>query len=309
MDGHFDFNDFHPTFLSNEGWSGLGGFGDFFQPHMNDFLQQAHEFDLPADVIHNALESACKFIGIPDMDFAEAPATAVSLGDTTTYADDKLLFGRDQLLNSGIHDEDSLSLICTHEAAHRVFQYVSSTHQLSTWQNELACDAFMGVRSVAEHMDIEPIKDFLRPYHDCPSHPGFELRNEYLEIGRQIGQYLLDHDLPINMQNILNELRPYIDRDANSILTTENRINQLANMDINQSNIAAFTKEDVDYYAHQVRISSGSEKEHWLERYNWALNHLTGITSMPDSLTPEEWLKKSGYGESGHVLDGPNGQA
>ena len=58
MDGHFDFNDFHPTFLSNEGWSGLGGFGDFFQPHMNDFLQQAHEFDLPADVIHNALGTA-----------------------------------------------------------------------------------------------------------------------------------------------------------------------------------------------------------------------------------------------------------
>lgn len=31
---------------------------------------------------------------------------------------------------------------------------------------------------------------------------------------------------------------------------------------------------DVEYYQHQARISSGSEQQHWLEKAQWALDHL-----------------------------------
>lgn len=40
------------------------------------------------------------------------------------------------------------------------------------------------------------------------------------------------------------------------------------------SHIHEYTQADVDYFAKQVRITSGSEQAHWLDRYNWALKHL-----------------------------------
>lgn len=294
MDVHFDFDHFHPTFLGADGWSSFGNFGDFFHVHMDDFLARAHEYNLPNDVVHNALESACDFIGIPNMSFEDAPIMAVDTSNPTTLFDDKLLFSREQMMNQGIHDEKSLSLVCTHEVAHRVLQFLHDTNQLSQWQTELACDVFMGVRSVIEDIDIEPIKDSLRGSFDSATHPGFELRNEYIEIGREIGKYFAENDIPVTYENVLISLKEYLGNDAERILNLEQHFHNLATYDINQiQSINAYTKEDVDFFAHHARIAGDeSERAAWLEKYNWAVNHLSGYSTVPESIanSPENWI-------------------
>jgi len=293
MDSHFDFDHFHPSFLGDDGWSTFGVFGDFFHVHMDDFLARAQECNLPQEIVHNALESACDFVGIPSMTFEDAPIMAVDTGNPTSFLDDKLLFSREQMINQGINDEQSLSLICTHEVAHRVLQYLHDTNQLSQWQTELACDVFMGVRSIVEDIDIEPVRNSLRDTYDSATHPGFELRNEYIEVGRTIGKDFAAQDIPVTYENVLLSLKDYLGRDAERILQMEQHYKNLESYDMNQiQSLNAFTKEDVDFYAHQARITSGSEQARWLERYNWAVNHLSGYTTVPESFTnnPDKWI-------------------
>ena len=43
--------------------------------------------------------------------------------------------------------------------------------------------------------------------------------------------------------------------------------------------IKGYTDSDIDWLEHQVRISSGSEQAHWLEKLKWATNHLSGFVT------------------------------
>ena len=44
--------------------------------------------------------------------------------------------------------------------------------------------------------------------------------------------------------------------------------------EITPEKIKGFTQADVDWYEKQVRISSGSERDHWLKEAQWAKDHL-----------------------------------
>lgn len=44
--------------------------------------------------------------------------------------------------------------------------------------------------------------------------------------------------------------------------------------DLSEISFKGYTQADVDWLEHQVRITSGSEQAHWIEKLNWAISHL-----------------------------------
>ena len=226
MDSHFDPNAFHPSFTSD---TGTHLSGNVFSMTLSHFHQMAHEYNLPDDVVQDAVHGACDFLKMDDLEIKQAGQVGVFTHNPQTLNDDVLGFNRQQMLDMGVHDGKTLSLICTHEAAHCMLQYLSSTHELSNWQEELSCDAFMGVRAAVEGIDTGKVEDTLRNMQTSTTHPNGELRLRYLEIGKQIGEDLKSHDIPVTTDNIMARLSEYVSNDAELIFKQEAIVNELAN--------------------------------------------------------------------------------
>lgn len=219
MNAHFDTSVYHPTFDFNHA---------VYTDALGHFHNLAHEYNLPDDVVQSAVHSACIFMQMNDLDIKMDNSTGVYTHDPTTLNDDVLGFSRDQMLQMGIHDEQSLSLICTHEVAHCMLQYLSQTHQLSNWQEELSCDAFMGVRAAIEGIDTHSVEESLGRETPSPTHPNGELRMKYIEIGKEIGEDLKAHGIPVTADNILARLNDHIKEDATEIFKQEAIVNEIA---------------------------------------------------------------------------------
>ena len=219
MDAHFDTTVYHPTFDFNHA---------VYTDALGHFHNLAHEYNLPDDVIQNAVHDACGFMQMTDLEVRMDQSTGVYTHDPTTLNDDVLGFSREQMLNLGIHDEQSLSLICTHEVAHCMLQYLSNTHQLSNWQEELSCDAFIGVRAAIEGIDTTAVEESLGRETPSPTHPNGELRLKYIEIGKEIGEDLKSHGIPVTAENILARLNDHVQEDASEIFKQEAIVNEIA---------------------------------------------------------------------------------
>jgi hypothetical protein len=219
MDAHFDPTVYHPSFGPQSPELSLSG--NVFTHTLSHFHQMFHEYSLPDDVVEKAVHDACDFLHMNDLDIKGAKMTGVFVNDPTTLNDDVLGFNRQQMLDLGVHDEKTLSLICTHEAAHCLLQNLSSTHYLTNWQTELSCDAFMGVRAAVEGMDLEKVKATLSDTTESTTHPGGKMRLDYLEHGWKIGEELKSHDIPVTADKIMERISTYLQNDANEILHQE----------------------------------------------------------------------------------------
>lgn len=219
MDAHFDPSVYHPSFGSQSPNFHLSD--NVFTRTLSHFHQTFHEYGLPDDVVENAVHDACDFLHMNDLDIQGAKLTGVYVNDPTTLNDDVLGFNRQQLLDMGVHDEKTLSLICTHEAAHCLLQNLSSTHCLTSWQTELSCDAFMGARAAVEGLDLETVKATLSDTEASPTHPDGQLRLHYIDVGRRIGEDLKSHGIPVTADNIMERLSVYLHEDAGQILYQE----------------------------------------------------------------------------------------
>lgn len=219
MDAHFDTSVFHPSFDFNH---------TVFTNVLDHFHGMLHEYNLPDDVVQSALHDACNFMHMNDLDVQPDKCTGVYTNNPTTLEDDILGFSREQMLQMGIHDQQSLSLICTHEVAHCMLQYLSNPHQLSNWQEELSCDAFMGVRAAVEGIDTHSVEKSLSEEIPSPTHPYGELRLKYIEIGKEIGEDLNSHGIPVTAENIMARLHDHIQEDATEIFKQEAIVNEMA---------------------------------------------------------------------------------
>ena len=92
MDAHFDTNSYHPSFDFNH-----AVFSDTF----SHFYQVIHEYNLPDDVVQNAVHSACDFMHMNDLTVRPDISTGVYTYDPTTFNDDCLGFSRQQMLDMG----------------------------------------------------------------------------------------------------------------------------------------------------------------------------------------------------------------
>lgn len=227
MDAHFDNTVYHPSFGPGENLASMAN--SFFHETLSHFQEMAHEYNLPDDVVQEAVHGACDFMHMDDLQIKPDNQTCVYTHNPATLQDDVLGFSKEQMLEMGVHDSKTLSLICTHEAAHCALQYLSSTHELSNWQEELSCDAFMGVRAAVEGIDTAKVEETLRNSPLSGTHPNGNLRLKYIEIGRQIGEDLKSHDIPVTAENIMARLDDYIKQDAQEIFKLEAIVNEQIN--------------------------------------------------------------------------------
>lgn len=191
------------------------------RPTMDDFLHDVEErfriFRLSSSDLGNAIESACRFFGIPtpdvvyDLTNAQNGQTMFVNYDSTTYGDDILCFNLRQLQQLGVTTQDAFSLIMTHECAHRYFQR-TTFHGFNhgAWEEELACDFFMGVRATMEHMDISRVTAGLGNTPCSPTHPDGALRQDIITFGQQAVAELQQAGLPLTLPNFMSQFSRYL---------------------------------------------------------------------------------------------------
>lgn len=161
---------------------------------------------LPDEMVVNAVRRACKFFGIPEVPIVNAHGACVWPNDTRTYNDDVFGFNREQLMSLGISGEDSLTLIYTHECAHRTLQGAYN----DAWEEELACDFFAGVHAGMEGMDIDNFEASLGSTPGGDTHPNGALRADFIEYGKQAALELKARGIEPTYNNCLEYLNKHI---------------------------------------------------------------------------------------------------
>lgn len=222
---------------------------------------------LPDEMVVNAVRRACKFFGIPEVPIINAHGACVWPNDTRTYNDDVFGFNREQLMTLGISGEDSLTLIYTHECAHRTLQ---GTYN-DAWEEELACDFFAGVHAGMKDMNIDNFEAALGSTGGGITHPNGALRANFIEYGKQVAQDLIARGIEPTYDNCLERLNQHIIEKDGLIAEYRQHFNYNALAD---SNVKNATMADVEWYEKQARISSGSEQQHWIKEAKWARDHL-----------------------------------
>lgn len=235
---------------------------------------------LPDEMVVNAVTRACDFFGIPEVPIINAQGVCVWPNESDTLNDDVFGFNREQLMNLGISGEDSLTLIYTHECAHRTLQGAYN----DSWEEELACDFFAGIHAGLDDINIDNFEAALGSTPGGDTHPNGALRANFIEYGQQVAQELSARGIEPTFDNCLARLNEHIEEKGG--LITEYRA-QFESMPSDAASALAdgsdihFTGEaknatmaDVEWYEHQARISSGSEQAHWIKEAQWARDHL-----------------------------------
>lgn len=246
MDAHFDNTIYHPSFLEHEN-DVTKSFFDFSFGH---FMQMAHEYSLPDDVVDSAVHRAWDFMNLQEIPVVHDSLTSLYPNNPHTYSDDVFGINVEQLKDLGIHDENSLSLICTHEAGHRVTQLLLHSGHITTWESELTSDALMGFRAAAEHIDTTVVSKSLQGA-DCPTHPGGDLREHYLEIGKEIWNELDKDNIKPTMDNFLSRLDEHLKMDRSSIIARESVFH--TNSINNSDNFNGYTSSEIEYNKNQAQ--------------------------------------------------------
>lgn len=240
------------------------------------------DYMLPDDMVLSAVHTACEFFSIPEVPVINAHGACVWPNDTSTMEDDVFGFNREQLMQLGITGEDSLTLIYTHECAHRTLQGAYNDN----WEEELACDFFAGVHAGLKGMNIDNFEAALGSTLGGTTHPNGALRANFIEYGQQVAQELSERGIPPTYENCLVRLNEHIVEKGGLIAeyraqfgsTPSASASALADTDsVDISGEAKnATMADVEWYEHQARISSGSEQAHWIREAKWARDHLKG---------------------------------
>lgn len=194
--------DFHPT-------------GDVeFDTLMNEVnaeIMATNDFLLTDEMVLSAVTRSCDFFNLPEVPIIHADGTCVWANDTTTYADDVLGFNRAELMSMGISGEDSLTLIYTHECAHRSLQGAYN----DPWEEELACDFFAGVHAGLRDINIDNFEAALGATAGGASHPAGALRADFIEFGQQIADEMQERGIEVTYEGCLERLNQHLeDKDG-----------------------------------------------------------------------------------------------
>ena len=181
-------------------------------------IQENNDILLPDAMVNDAVSRACDFFGLPAAPILDNADVCIWPGDISTVSDDVFGFSREQLMNMGISGEDSLTLVYTHECAHRVLQ---DNEELSGKEKELACDFFAGVHAGMDGMDTKLLVNALGESNESESHPAGELRAEIIEYGQNYAQSMLDKGLLITFDGSMEAFHEFLTEHADSMEIAE----------------------------------------------------------------------------------------
>lgn len=235
---------------------------------------------LSDDMVLSAVTKACNFFGIPEVPVINAHGACVWPNDTSTMEDDVFGFNREQLMGLGITGEDSLTLIYTHECAHRTLQGAYNDN----WEEELACDFFAGVHAGLKGMKIDNFEAALGSTPGGATHPNGALRANFIEYGQQVAQELSGRKIEPTYDKCLERLNAHIVEKRDLIAEYRAQFGSTPSEPVsalvgpsqtkNPGEAKNATMADLEWYEHQARISSGTEQEHWIKEAKWARDHL-----------------------------------
>ncbi len=161
---------------------------------------------LPDDMVVDAVSEACSFFNLPEVPVINAQGTCVWANDATTYDDDVLGFNREELMALGVSGEDSLTLIYTHECAHRTLQ---STYN-DPWEEELACDFFAGIHAGMKGMDLDNFEASLGQTSGSASHPNGALRADFIEYGKEVAEEMQSRGVEVTYEGCIQRLNQHL---------------------------------------------------------------------------------------------------
>lgn len=209
--------DFHPT--------GDSAF-DHLMKEVKAEIQATKDFILPDEMVASAVDRACKFFHLPEVPVVNSAGSCVWPNDPGTPFDDVFGFNRKELMELGIQGEDSLTLVYTHECAHRALQ---SYKDLDPWEHELACDFFAGIHAGMKGIDTDNFEEALGNIHGSKSHPTGSLRADFIEHGKEIVKEMASRKVPVTFEGCLERFNQYLveqeetisqcRQDANYIIT------------------------------------------------------------------------------------------
>lgn len=168
-------------------------------------LQSLRDCVLPDEAVANAIHKACEFFGIPEVPIIEADGACVWTDDTS-LADDLFGFNRDQLMDMSISGEDSLTLVYTHECAHRCLKDTF----IDSWTEELACDYFSGIHAGLNNINLDNFEASLGCTEGGNSHPAGALRVQFIEHGRHTATDLIEHNSEVTFENCMTRFNQFL---------------------------------------------------------------------------------------------------
>ena len=173
-----------------------------FPPHkeMFHYLENFHKnierrfkYGISFFDCENAIYEVCQFFEIDPpafiSDLTEHPQGQTMFVDSNkySYADDIICYSMEELKSLGIKTKDAFSLVMTHECAHRLLQ---NTHlpglNDGSWEEELCCDFFMGVRAGLGDIDpkaMQAVREGLSQSEGSTTHPTGKLRYDIISYG------------------------------------------------------------------------------------------------------------------------------
>lgn len=240
-------------------------------------INVVNDYFLPDEMVINAAQRACDFFGIPMPPIQNSPEFGVCVftNNPDTLYDDAFGFSREQMMEMGIRGEDSMTLVFTHECAHRALQQFCSN--LSPHTQELICDYFAGIHAAANGIDITNFVNSLRDTVGGPTHPDGILRSDSAESGVQAYYDLKEQGVDLTFNNCMD----YFFKHYNDT-----------------GNVYSYAPSagDVDYYQHMVNITSGSEQAHYIEKLGQAIDASRhGFVGIAQDMLREGMGVKSPY--------------
>lgn len=187
---------------------------DHLMQEVNSEIQKTNDLILPDEMVASAIERACQFFHLPEVPFVDSEGTCIWPKDTGTPFDDVFGFNRHELMTLGIQGEDSLTMVYTHECAHRALQ---SYKNLDTWEHELACDFFAGVHAGMAGIDTENFEEALESTKGSASHPTGSLRSDFIEYGKEVAKELEARKIPVTFEGCLERFNAHLIEENETI--------------------------------------------------------------------------------------------
>lgn len=193
----------------------------FGRVSMDDFLRRCEQLKdqlrLSQQEIEEGIHSACNFFGIAypmliiDLTNKKYGQTMFVNVDPVSFNDDVICFNTRQLQELGVRNKDAFTLIMTHECAHRYYQQFPFDGPFGGhWKEELACDFYMGVRSVIEQLDIRGVISGIRYLQGGKTHPDGDLRRDAIQFGINTVLQFLNNGTPRTLANFHTAILAYL---------------------------------------------------------------------------------------------------
>lgn len=137
---------------------------------------------------------------------------------------DTLYYNLEELLRIGITTIDAFKMILTHELAHRFFKNKKFYGwNQGAWQNELACDFFVGVRSQTELISSTGMRWALKDSPGTSHHPSGYIRLQIIAFGKDIAHKLSKQPHPATFDLYLKAYNFFMDRNAEVIFKEQQK--------------------------------------------------------------------------------------